>query len=137
MNKFTEQNKATAKIDPATKPATKPAKETVADGSHAGTVHSAAAADSNAAAKMAAADKAKADAAKQKPAETVQKDAFNGKWQSQIQAAKSNWSKISESELEKSGGVETKLADLVQQRYSLSQDVARKQVKTFIDKCHG
>lgn len=133
MNKFTEQNKATAKTDPAAKPA----KEIVADKAQGGTPHTAAAADSTAAAKMAAADKAKADASKQKPAETVQKDAFNGKWQSQIQAAKSNWSKISESELEKSGGVETKLADLVQQRYSLSQDVARKQVKTFIDKCHS
>ncbi len=133
MNKFTEQNKATAKTDQSAKPA----KEIVADKAQGGTTHTAAAADSTAAAKMAAADKAKADAAKQKPAETVQKDAFNGKWQSQIQAAKSNWSKISESELEKSGGVETKLADLVQQRYSLSQDVARKQVKTFIDKCHS
>ncbi len=133
MNKFTEQNKATAKTDPSAKPA----KGIVADKAQGGTTHTAATADSTAAAKMAAADKAKADAAKQKPAETVQKDAFNGKWQSQIQAAKSNWSKISESELEKSGGVETKLADLVQQRYSLSQDVARKQVKTFIDKCHS
>jgi hypothetical protein len=142
MNKFTEQNKATAKSDPSAKPA----KEVIAntphngadhkDAGHNGTVNTAAKTDSNGSAKVVAADKAKADVGMQKPADAAKKDAFNGKWQSQIQAAKSNWNKISESELVQSGGVETKLADLVQQRYSLSQDVARKQVKSFIDKCH-
>lgn len=119
MNKFTEQNKATAKIEPTT---------TAAAPSKAA---SAAATD---AAKKLAADQAKTTP--QKPTDAVKKDAFNGKWQSQIQAAKSHWNKISESELIKSEGIETRLADLVQQRYSLTQDVARKQVKSFIDKCH-
>jgi hypothetical protein len=122
MNKFTEQNKATAKNETQTNKGT----AGVAD----------AAAETSPMAKAVAADKAKIAAATQKPAEAAKKDAFNGKWHSQIQAAKSNWSKISESELLKSGGVETNLIDLVQQRYSLSQDVASKQVKSFIDKCH-
>ncbi len=122
MNKFTEQNKATAKND------------TQANSGTAGVTD--AAAKTNQMTNAVAADKAKIAAGTQKPAEAAKKDAFNGKWHSQIQAAKSNWSKISESELLKSGGVETNLVDLVQQRYSLSQDVASKQVKSFIDKCH-
>ncbi len=123
MNKFTEQNKAVAKNDT-------PAK-TDKNGSATAT-----ATETSQMGKAGVADKAKVTTAAQKPAEAPKKDAFNGKWHSQIQAAKSNWSKISESELLKSGGVETNLTDLVQQRYSLSQDTASKQVKSFIDKCH-
>lgn len=133
MNKFTEQNKATAKSAAANKPSNGTA-HNGSDHEDGQTSTKQLAADKAEAAKQPAADKA--DIAKQKPIETAPKDAFNGKWQSQIQAAKSNWNKISESELVKSGGVETKLAELVQQRYLLSQDVARKQVKSFIDKCH-
>lgn len=130
MNKFTEQNKAAAKIDPNTTTAKNDNQaKTAKDDAKA------AASDTTNMSKAVAADKAKMDAAT-KPAEASKKDAFNGKWHSQIQAAKSNWSKISENELLKSGGVETNLTDLVQQRYSLSQDVASKQVKSFIDKCH-
>ncbi|WP_430457876.1 hypothetical protein [Rheinheimera sp.] len=137
MNKFTEQNKAAAKIDPNTTTAkTDALAKTAKDDSKA------AASDTTNMSKAVAADKAKLDATTRtpaengKPADSAKKDAFNGKWHSQIQAAKSNWSKISESELLKSGGVETNLTDLVQQRYSLSQDMASKQVKSFIDKCH-
>lgn len=136
MNKFTEQNKAAAKIDPNTTTAKNDNQaKTAKDDAKA------AASDTTNMSKAVAADKAKMDAATKpaetgKPADASKKDAFNGKWHSQIQAAKSNWSKISENELLKSGGVETNLTDLVQQRYSLSQDVASKQVKSFIDKCH-
>lgn len=122
MNKFTEQNKAVTKNNTQTKTtkdsltvdmsATKPL------------------------AKSLATDKAKIVAKSSELAKAPKKDAFNGKWPSQIQAAKSNWSKISESELRQSGGIETNLTELVQQRYSLSHDVASKQVKSFIDKCH-
>lgn len=84
-----------------------------------------------------AGDKAITSGAKQSDVvKGVKKDPFNGKWTSQIQAAKNNWGKLSEQELINSGGVEAKLTDLVQQRYSLSQDTARQQVKSFIDKCH-
>lgn len=137
MNKFTEQNKATAKHDTSATP-TKPvvAATDAKSAENSSASHAAGKAESSSTAKAVAADKAKVTAALQKTADPTKKDAFNGKWQSQIQAAKSNWNKISESELIQSGGIETKLADLVQQRYSISQDVARKQVKTFIDKCH-
>lgn len=123
MNKFTEQNKAVEKSDTQAK--------TEKNGSAAVTTT-----ETSQMGKAATADKTKVTAATQQPTETAKKDAFNGKWHSQIQAAKSNWSKISESELLKSGGVETNLTDLVQQRYSLSKDTASKQVKSFIDKCH-
>jgi hypothetical protein len=123
MNKFTEQNKAVEKSDTQAK--------TNKNGSATATTT-----ETSQMGKAATADKAKVTAAPQQLTETAKKDAFNGKWHSQIQAAKSNWSKISESELLKSGGVETNLTDLVQQRYSLSQDTASKQVKSFIDKCH-
>lgn len=122
MNKFIEQNKVTAKNETQAKTG----KDGVA----------VAATETNPMAKAVAADKAKIADATQKPAEAVQKDAFNGKWNNQIKAAKNNWNKLSESELLKSGGVETNLTELVQQRYSLSRDVASKQVKSFIDKCH-
>ncbi len=137
MNKFTEQNKAAAKIAPNATTEKTDALAKTARGDA-----TAAASDTSNMSKAVAADKAKLDATTRKPAEngkpadSVKKDAFNGKWHSQIQAAKSNWSKISENELLKSGGVETNLTDLVQQRYSLSQDMASKQVKSFIDKCH-
>jgi hypothetical protein len=137
MNKFTEQNKATAKHDTSATPAKPVVAATDAKSAeNSSASHAAGKAESSSTAKAVAADKAKVAAALQKTADPTKKDAFNGKWQSQIQAAKSNWNKISESELIQSGGIETKLADLVQQRYSISQDVARKQVKTFIDKCH-
>lgn len=122
MNKFTEQNKGVTKNNTQTK--------TTKDNSMI---------DMSAIKqplKSIATDKAKIVAKPSEQAKAPKKDAFNGKWQSQIQAAKSNWSKISESELRQSGGIETNLTELVQQRYSLSHDVASKQVRSFIDKCH-
>lgn len=83
-----------------------------------------------------AADKAKLNAGTSALADPQKKDAFNGKWQTQLKAAKSNWSKLSENELQQSGGVETNLVELVRQRYSLSQETASQQVRSFIEKCH-
>lgn len=126
MNKFSEQNKAVAA---ASNPADK----------------NTAANKTNAPAKNAAADKntavSKNAAAADKNLHSTQpagakKDAFNGKWPSQIQAAKATWEKLSEKELITSAGNEVNLTDLVQQRYSLSHDAASKQVKTFINQCH-
>lgn len=82
-------------------------------------------------------DDAKMNTSSRQTIDPARKDAFNGKWPSQIKAAKSNWNKISESELLKSNGTEINLTELVQQRYSVSKDVANKQVKSFIDKCLG
>lgn len=54
-------------------------------------------------------------------------------WQKRIGAAHKVWSKLSESDLKKSAGEPAKLAELVQQRYSISRPDADKQVKNFID----
>jgi hypothetical protein len=81
-------------------------------------------------------DSSKVSTSSRQTIDPAKKDAFNGKWPSQIKAAKSNWNKISESELIKSNGTEINLTELVQQRYAVSKDVANKQVKSFIDKCH-
>lgn len=113
MNKFSEQNKTVAA---ASNPADK----------------NTAANKTNAPAKNAAADKNQHST---QPA-GAKKDAFNGKWPSQIQAAKATWEKLSEKELITSAGNEVNLTDLVAQRYSLSHDAASKQVKTFINQCH-
>lgn len=121
MNKFSEQNKATAGSQD---------KKNQTNPSDSDKIAQAVAADK---AKLAAGT-SKADTSKN--SDMAKKDAFNGKWKSQIQAAKQNWSKISESELLKSEGSEVNLTDLVQQRYSLSRDVASQQVQSFITKCH-
>ena len=63
-------------------------------------------------------------------------DALKGKWKSKVNAAKTNWGKLSESELLKSDGDAKMLAELVQLRYSISLVDANKQVKQFLDKCH-
>ncbi|MGI2103496.1 hypothetical protein ACRN9O_22290 [Shewanella oncorhynchi] len=87
-------------------------------------------------AKVTTHDKAKLEAGINKDTENKKPDAFKGKWPSQVQAAKANWSKISEAELIKSNGNEANLTELVKQHYSLNQDMASKQVTSFIDKCH-
>jgi hypothetical protein len=121
MNKFSEQNKAVAAAtNPAANKTNAPAANSVADKK--------ATADKNTAAASTNQQTAQPSAGK--------KDAFNGKWPSQIQAAKATWEKLSEKELIGSAGNEVSLTDLVQQRYSLSHDVASKQVKTFITQCH-
>ncbi|WP_306520159.1 hypothetical protein [Rheinheimera sp.] len=125
MNKFSEQNKATASTQD---------KKNINKATTNNT-------DSDKIAQAVAADKAKLAAGTSKsdnPKNTdmAKKDPFNGKWKSQIQAAKHNWSKITESELLKSEGNEVSLTELVQQRYALSRDVANQQVQSFITKCH-
>jgi uncharacterized protein YjbJ (UPF0337 family) len=63
-------------------------------------------------------------------------DALKSKWKSKVTAAKSNWGKLSSSELLKSDGDAKILAELVYLRYSISLVDANKQVKQFLDKCH-
>lgn len=58
------------------------------------------------------------------------------KWPQQVKAAKSQWGKLSEAEILKSDGNPKQLSSLVQQRYDISQDVAEKQVNSFLDKCN-
>lgn len=59
-----------------------------------------------------------------------------GKWDSQVKAAKHEWSKLSEAELQKSAGNSQQLTGLIQQRYAIERHVAEKQVKAFLAKCN-
>lgn len=61
---------------------------------------------------------------------------MKGKWPQQVKAAKSQWGKLSESEILKSDGNPEQLSSLVQRRYDISRDVAEKQVHSFLDKCN-
>lgn len=63
-------------------------------------------------------------------------DLLKSKWKSKVNAAKSNWGKLSASELLKSEGDAKNLAELVHLRYSISLGDANKQVKQFLDKCN-
>lgn len=63
-------------------------------------------------------------------------NALKSKWKSKVNAAKSNWGKLSASELLKSEGDAKNLAELVHLRYSIPLSDANKQVKQFLDKCN-
>ncbi|HEX5361938.1 MAG TPA: CsbD family protein [Fluviicoccus sp.] len=61
-------------------------------------------------------------------------DVIKGKWKQQVGAAKIAWGKLTEDELLKIEGHEEKLAGLVQERYGITRDEAKKQVKGFFEK---
>ena len=61
-------------------------------------------------------------------------DQLKGKWAQQIGAARIAWGKLTDDELLKLEGNEQKLAGLVQQRYGVTREDARKQVRTFFEK---
>lgn len=61
-------------------------------------------------------------------------DELKGKWKQHMGEAKIAWGKLTEDELLKSEGHEEKLTGLVQQRYAITRDEAKKQVKKFLDK---
>lgn len=62
-------------------------------------------------------------------------DAFNGKWESYVAAARARWTKLNVAELQQSKGNKQQLTNLVRRRYGLSPDEARKQVTQFISRC--
>lgn len=55
-------------------------------------------------------------------------------WAKQVKSAKAEWSKLSEKELETCCGDQKELAGLVEKRYGISHDAAKKQVTQFMDK---
>ncbi len=83
------------------------------------------------------AQKAATKASASKTAAASPQDAFGANWRDHIVAAKNNWSRLTEHELEQSAGVETKLTELVKERYVLTPDAANEQVKSFIKKCNS
>ncbi|WP_336367187.1 CsbD family protein [Marinobacter sp. C2H3] len=61
-------------------------------------------------------------------------DELKGKWKERVGAVKVAWGKLTEDEILASEGREEKLAGLIQQRYAITRDEAKKQVKAFMDK---
>jgi uncharacterized protein YjbJ (UPF0337 family) len=59
---------------------------------------------------------------------------LKGKWKQQVGAAKVLWGKLTEDELLKLEGNEQKLAGLIQERYAITQEEAKKQVQDFFEK---
>ncbi len=84
---------------------------------------------------IASSDGKPVDSAMGNPArEPMDKDSdIKAQWSKRISAAKLAWSKLSEAELLKSEGHEQKLATLVKERYSVSQEEADKQIKRFFE----
>ncbi len=131
MNRFTEQNKALSKLSDNKLPAaTDMAKDAAKDQTRP------AAPEAGHPGRHAQKERT---ATNTSPANTAnsQADAFRGKWPAHIAAAKTKWSKLSDSDLQKVGGIESKLTDLVRQRYALDEEVACKQVRHFIERCNG
>ncbi|WP_269533896.1 hypothetical protein [Chitinimonas sp. BJYL2] len=63
-------------------------------------------------------------------------DAIKLDWPKQVNAARSTWGKLSEEELRQSDGQPSKLATLVQERYSVTRQEADKQVNSFLETCN-
>ena len=59
---------------------------------------------------------------------------LKGRWKQHIGAAKVAWGKLTEDELLTIEGHEQKLSGLIQQRYAITRDEARRQVKAFFSK---
>lgn len=57
-----------------------------------------------------------------------------GKWKQHVGEAKVAWSKLTEDEILASEGREEELTGLVQKRYAIPRDEAKKQVKKFLDR---
>ncbi len=60
-------------------------------------------------------------------------DEVKGKWKQQVGKAKLAWGKLTEDELLAAEGREDKLTGLIQERYAITRDEARKQVKEFFN----
>lgn len=72
---------------------------------------------------------------KQNPSQQPQGSAarkLGGQWQQQVGNAKVMWGKLTDDELLKTEGHADKLEGLVRERYGLSQEAARAQVKKFL-----
>lgn len=76
-------------------------------------------------------------AANQSNPSAAKPDGTQEKWKKLSGAAKIKWGKLTEEELQKSDGQEKNLTGLVQRHYSLTQDVAAKQVREFFEKNSG
>lgn len=61
-------------------------------------------------------------------------DEMKGKWKQQVGSAKVAWGKLTDDELLESAGERQKLAGLIQERYAVTRDEAKRQVDGFFEK---
>lgn len=61
-------------------------------------------------------------------------DEIKAGWKQQVGAAKMAWGKLTEDELLQIEGRRQKLTGLIQQRYAITRDEARRQVSNFFEK---
>ena len=92
------------------------------------------AADSNTHKEQADSRKSVSTASDQQAMANPANPARKTQWQKQVKAAKAQWGKLSEKELETCCGDQKELAGLVEKRYSMSHDAAKKQVVHFMEK---
>ena len=69
----------------------------------------------------------------QQPGNASSAEAIKGKWKQKMGAAKAKWGKLTDDELLEAEGNADKLAGLVQERYAVSRDEAKKQVENFTE----
>lgn len=61
-------------------------------------------------------------------------DELKGKWKRSVGAAKAAWGRLTDDELTEIEGEEEKLSGLIQERYAITREEAKEQVKDFFDK---
>jgi len=61
-------------------------------------------------------------------------DELKGKWKQHVGSARSAWGKLTEDEILKSDGERERLTGLVEERYAVDRDEAKRQVNDFLDK---
>lgn len=66
----------------------------------------------------------------------LNKDIAKGKWKQFAGHAKQTWGKLTDDEITESEGNAERLAGMVQERYGLSREEARKQVNDLLDRYH-
>lgn len=63
------------------------------------------------------------------------KDILDGKWKQVKGQVKEKWGKLTDDELDQINGRSEELAGLLQERYGLAREEARKQLKDLADRC--
>ncbi|MFT7131486.1 MAG: hypothetical protein ACI81O_000188 [Cyclobacteriaceae bacterium] len=59
---------------------------------------------------------------------------LKGKWKQHVGSARIAWGKLTEDEILKSDGERERLTGLVEERYAVDRDEAKRQVNDFLDK---
>jgi uncharacterized protein YjbJ (UPF0337 family) len=63
------------------------------------------------------------------------KDILDGKWKQVKGQVKQKWGKLTDDEIDRVNGRSEELAGLLQERYGMAREEARKQLKALADSC--